>query len=172
MSGCLRRWGEAGVRLFKLFQPRFAISPIARADAAAVAAIHKAGFAHGWGETEVLDLVASAAVFGDVAATAGRRKLGGFILSRLAADEAEILTIAVDPRRRGAGLGAQLLRRNLARAKGAGAKAMFLEVDAENLPALALYRRFGFAKVGERKGYYRRPDGSGALALVLRADLS
>ena len=64
-----------------------------------------------------------------------------------------------------------LLRRNMARAGAAGARQMFLEVDGANLPAIALYRRFGFAHVGERKGYYRRPDGAPAAALIMRAPL-
>ena len=47
----------------------------------------------------------------------------------------------------------------------------FLEVDADNVPAIKLYHRFGFVKVGERAGYYRRPDGKPATALVMRRNL-
>ena len=48
---------------------------------------------------------------------------------------------------------------------------MFLEVDSENVAAIALYTRFAFSKVGARAGYYRRPDGKPATALIMRRDL-
>ena len=60
----------------------------------------------------------------------------------------------------------------LRQAANAGAQAMFLEVDEHNAPALALYRRLGFVKVGQRSGYYRRGDGSRATAVVMRKALS
>ena len=157
--------------LFSFFRPTFLVSPMTPADADAVAAIHKSGFAHPWSAREIAEMLATPANFGDVAASADRRNVGGFILSSLAADEAEILAIAVAPKHRGRGVGAMLLRRNMARAGAAGARQMFLEVDGANLPAIALYRRFGFAHVGERKGYYRRPDGAPAAALIMRAPL-
>jgi ribosomal-protein-alanine N-acetyltransferase len=95
-------------------------------------------------------------------------RLRGFVLSRLAADEAEILTIAVDAAHQGRGVGRALLSENLRQVANAGAKAMFLEVAKDNAPALALYDRFGFVKVGERAGYYRRADGTRATAVVMR----
>jgi ribosomal-protein-alanine N-acetyltransferase len=98
-------------------------------------------------------------------------RLLGFVLSRRAADEAEILTIAVDAAHQGRGVGRALLSENLRQAANAGAKAMFLEVAKENAPALALYDRFGFVKVGERTGYYRRADETRATAVVMRKSL-
>ena len=95
----------------------------------------------------------------------------GFVLSRLAADEAEILTIAVDAAYQGRGVGRALLSENLRQAANAGAKTMFLEVAKDNAPALALYDRFGFVKVGERVGYYRRADRTRAAAVVMRKSL-
>ncbi len=99
-------------------------------------------------------------------------RLRGFVLARVAADEAEILTIAVDPTVRGKGVGRALLAENLRQAARAGARAMFLEVDQDNAQALALYGRLGFVKVGERTGYYRRRDGQRATAVVMRKALS
>ena len=90
----------------------------------------------------------------------------------MAADEAEILTIAVDPTERKRGVGRELLNEHLQQAAFAGARQLFLEVDEDNAAALALYRRFGFQQVGQRAGYYRRQDGRPATALILRRDLT
>jgi ribosomal-protein-alanine N-acetyltransferase len=68
-------------------------------------------------------------------------------------------------------VGRALLSENLRQAANAGAKAMFLEVAEDNTSALALYERFGFVKVGERAGYYRRADGTRATAIVMRKAL-
>jgi ribosomal-protein-alanine N-acetyltransferase len=64
-----------------------------------------------------------------------------------------------------------LLDRHLHNLERRGIARLFLEVESGNKPALALYRRFGFVQVGERPGYYARPDGSRALALIMRRDL-
>jgi ribosomal-protein-alanine N-acetyltransferase len=97
--------------------------------------------------------------------------LVGFILSRVAADQAEILSIAVDASARGRKLGRELLRRNLQRLAGHGVASVFLEVDAANLPARRLYAGMGFEEVGRREGYYRDAQGKNSAALVLRRDL-
>ena len=89
-------------------------------------------------------------------------------MSRRAADEAEILTIAVEPKARGSGLATVLLGSHLSRLSRLGVSALFLEVDEANAPALALYRRFGFQQVGRRAAYYAKADGSRANALILK----
>ena len=98
----------------------------------------------------------------------GAASNGGLILARVAADEAEILTLAVTPQARGRGLGRRLLQTALDHARTQGAASMFLEVSPANAPALALYARAGFAPVGRRPRYY--PGGGDAL--VLRRPLS
>ena len=90
---------------------------------------------------------------------------------RLAGDEAELLTIAVDPARRGRGLGRALLEAGFSDLAATPIRRMFLEVDETNASAIALYDRFGFTRIGTRKGYYPKADGSAATALVMRADL-
>ncbi|MFV0279637.1 MAG: GNAT family N-acetyltransferase [Rhodoblastus sp.] len=95
----------------------------------------------------------------------------GFVLSRRAADEAEILTIAVAPGARGAGLATALLGNHLSRLARLGVSNLFLEVDESNRPALALYRRYGFEQVGRRPAYYAKPDGARTNALILKSIL-
>jgi ribosomal-protein-alanine N-acetyltransferase len=65
-----------------------------------------------------------------------------------------------------------LLREHLSRATLSGARTMFLEVDHANAAAIALYARLGFVEVGQREGYYRRPAGKPATALVMRKKLA
>ena len=60
---------------------------------------------------------------------------------------------------------------NLGRLAAAGTRAVFLEVDEYNQPAIKLYERAGFHEVGRRPNYYPGPDGKPATALVLRRDL-
>ncbi len=139
--------------------------------AQACARLHGQGFAHPWSPEEMATLIASSSTVGAAALDPVSGRLLGFVLSRLAADEAEILTIAVDSAHQGRGVGRALLSGNLRQAANAGAKAMFLEVAEDNAPALALYERFGFVKVGQRSGYYRRADGTRATAIVMRKSL-
>ncbi len=93
---------------------------------------------------------------------------GGFALGQVMADEAELLTIAVDPGERRRGLGRLLLGAFLADCAARGAATVFLEVDAGNAPALALYNSAGFQVAGRRRAYYHAPDGTSTDALVLR----
>lgn len=146
-----------------------AVRSLTVADARALAAIHAEGFAHGWSASEIEAMLIDRAVLGQgVGHGADGSTLDGFVLSRRAADEAEILTIAVTRAARGRGLARDLLQHHLGRLAAHGVRELFLEVDEGNAPARALYDRLGFAEVGRRAGYYRKPDGSAATALVLR----
>ena len=134
------------------------------------AALHASSFRFPWPQSDFEGLLAARTTFAEGAYAKGD-ELVGFILSRLAADEAEILTIAVKPRRRGQGIARRLMYASMARLQVAGARSWFLEVEATNAPALTLYRRFGFEQVGERKSYYRTAGGEAATALILRRSL-
>ncbi|MGH6848286.1 MAG: GNAT family N-acetyltransferase, partial [Methylocella sp.] len=97
--------------------------------------------------------------------------LAGFVLSRVAAGEAEILTMAVAPEWRRRGIASCLLAPHLAGLAATRVSRLFLEVDVENTAARALYANFGFEQVGERKAYYRTAGAPPAGALVMRRDL-
>lgn len=150
-------------RLLSRAEPK--ISEAGDRDAAAIAALHAASFQRGWGEDEFHRLLIDRAVVAH-RAMVGRRMIG-FILSRMAAGEAEILSVAIAPAWRGRGFARPLLDLHLRRLAGLGVRAVFLEVDENNAPARRLYRKAGFVEVGGRKAYYRE----GASAVVLRRDL-
>ncbi len=113
-------------------------------------------------------------VFGFAARQVGNPKAApvGFVLARLAAGEAEILTVAVARAHRRHGLGWRLMDAALRQLHADRAQALFLEVDETNLPALHLYRRMGFLQVGKRANYYEGAGDRGRTsALVMRRDL-
>ena len=145
------------------------ISEAGPQDAAAIAALHVASFQRGWGEDEVHRLLIEHNIIAHRTLAGGT--LIGFILSRLAAAEAEILSVAIAPAKRGRGLARPLLDLHLRRLAGLGARAVFLEVGENNGPACALYRKAGFHEVGRRKGYYPAGSEGVVTALVLRRDL-
>jgi ribosomal-protein-alanine N-acetyltransferase len=154
-------------RLFARGEP--VLSEASARDAAAIAVLHAASFNRGWSEDEIDHLMVDRNVLTHRAMIGGR--LRGFIMSRIAAGEAEILSVAVASAQRGKGLARQLLTLHLRRLAGLGARVVFLEVDEANTSARRLYRRAGFQEVGRREGYYAGRDGNQSTALVLRRDL-
>ncbi len=155
-------------RLFARGEP--VLSEASVRDAHSLARLHAASFRRGWSDGEFEQLLNERNVLAH-RATRGRT-LDGFILSRIAAGEAEILSVAVASSRRGQGLARALLNLHLRRLAGLGARAVFLEVDEDNTPARRLYARAGFREVGRRAGYYQHAGNNAATALVLRRDLA
>lgn len=82
----------------------------------------------------------------------------GFVAARVVADELEILNIAVEPGRRGRGIGAWLLREVLAEARRRGARSAWLEVRHSNRRALTFYHSFGFREAYRRSRFYQAPE--------------
>lgn len=154
-------------RLFARSEP--VLSEAGPRDAATIAAVHAVSFQRGWSEDEIERLLMDRSVIAH--RTTYGRNLTGFILSRMAAGEAEILSVAVAPARRGKGHARTLLNHHLRRLAGLGTRAVFLEVGKDNAPALSLYRRAGFREVGQRPGYYQHDKKGAVAALVLRRDL-
>lgn len=138
------------------------IEPAGALHAAALAAQHAAAFppADRWDAATWRTLLAQPGVFGLIAAE------GGAILAQVAADEAEILTLAVHPWARRQGLGRALLAAAEQAAATAGAGTMFLEVASGNVAARGLYAAAGYVEIGRRRRYY--PDGDDALVLQRR----
>ena len=85
--------------------------------------------------------------------------LAAFVIVSIAADQAEILTIATAKAARRQGLGRALLDEVTAQLRQQDTRELFLEVAEDNPAALALYRAAGFQPIGRRPGYYRRADG-------------
>lgn len=156
--------------LLRLTRSQPALSEAGPGDAAAFAALHAAAFRRGWSEEEFESLLLDAHVIAHRARVG--RLLAGFIISRRVAGEAEILSVAVEPARRGRGLAKKLLDLHLRRLAGLGVKAVFLEVDEDNAPARRLYARARFRDVGRRPGYYAHGSAAPSSALVLRRDLA
>lgn len=141
------------------------MSPEAAACAADLHAAAFAGAERPWSAAEIAALAAGSGAFFLLTPQA-------LLLGRIAADEAELLTLAVHPDARRKGLGRRLLREFEARAAAAGAVTAFLEVAADNAAARALYAAAGWDEAGRRRGYYRRPGARAVDAVVLRRQLT
>jgi len=153
--------------------PLIVIEPTSRAHLAVLAALHARCFPVGWPESTLADLLSLPGGFGLLATVLdnGAAQPAGFALARVAADEAELLTIGVVPEAQRRGIARRLIAACAERAAGAGAAALFLEVGETNAAARALYDGLGFQEVGRRAAYYRQPDGRHEDALVMRRDL-
>ncbi len=147
------------------------IEPAQPRDAAVMAKLHAGGFYRGWPREDFDAYLAADDHPAYVAADAKRNVVGFAMLRNTAPEEAELLTIVVDPKWRGRGVGAALLEAVLADLLMSPVKKLFLEVAEDNTPAVALYRHRGFTDIGTRKGYYPRKDGTPATALVMARNL-
>jgi len=101
-------------------------------------------------------------------AAEGAAGLVGFVVGRQAADEFELMNLAVAPEARRSGTGSRLLLQALEAARKLGARRVFLEVRVSNLAAQRFYTRHGFVPAGRRTGYYVAPRED---ALVLACAL-
>jgi [ribosomal protein S18]-alanine N-acetyltransferase len=138
-------------------------------DPMSMAAIHQACFAKAWDEAAMAQFVASPEALCLVGSTADSSgaMMGGLLIARKAADEAEILTFCVAPACRNAGLGRALLETAVKELRDAGAKQLFLEVEQRNEAALKLYRSFGAVPVGKRERYYEHGADAAIFCLAL-----
>ncbi|KAG1650047.1 Ferric uptake regulation protein [Nymphon striatum] len=139
-----------------------------------MADIHATTFKPAWTDGEFADLLNNDNIGGialvEQASNGGA--MVGFALIREAADEAEVLTIAVKPNWQKQGVGRRLMDIALSNLDLNGIETLFLEVDSNNKNATALYQRIGFEQVAIRKNYYSLEDGVKSNALVMRHKVS
>ncbi|MEP0944822.1 MAG: ribosomal protein S18-alanine N-acetyltransferase [Rhizobiaceae bacterium] len=163
--------------MFGQDRKRFVMMVAGSHDHAAIADLHRQSFPRGWSESEISNLALQSSVTLLVARTVGEPEgpVLGFNIVRHTQDEAEILSIAVDPKGRGRGLGEALMREAILRLRADRVEKLLLEVDGNNAPAVGLYNRLGFETVGNRPGYYKSSDDAEVVerstALVMRLDL-
>ena len=139
-------------------------------DAEALEAVHARAFDKSWTAPDIARLMQIMGGFALI--SEDPEGITGFILTRVIAGEAEILTLAVGPWARRQGVGRTLVEAAAAEAARRGAAALFLEVAADNPAAVGLYERTGFEQAGQRRAYYARTDAPSADALVLRRPLN
>ena len=140
------------------------------AHAAALSGIHAECFAAGWQSDDMNQILSSPGVVCRIANVDGEPT--GFIVTRQAADEAEIITLCVRPAWRRRGIARQLLEPVLKALAGNGVDRMFLEVRSDNVAAKALYSGAGFSEAGVRRDYYKLDDGSRMDALIMAKTLN
>ena len=137
---------------------------MARDDLGAVIAIEQRAYPSPWSEGIFRDCLR---VGYDAWVIEEGGTMVGYGLLSVAAGEAHLLNLCIDPERQGCGLGRRLLELLLRRAAARAARTVFLEVRPSNLRALRLYSAAGFGEIGHRKDYY--PDGAGREDAVLLA---
>lgn len=139
-------------------------------DLPQIAIIETRCFSDPWSERAFRDALSHERIYfacirDEVGGRSGASRVVGYVVAWFAGGEGEIANLAVDPDARGRGIGASLLDAALAEAARQGAAQVFLEVRSSNLRARELYESRGFAEVGRRQRYYRRPVED---AVVLR----
>jgi len=148
---------------------RLHYEPMTEADTAEVVALEESVYPHPWSRGNFLDSLANAYPAW-VLRDQGGALLGYFLLMTVV-DEAHLLNVAVSAEMQGQGLGRFLLNQAVACARGLGMASVLLEVRPSNLRALEIYRRYGFAQIGRRKGYYPAADQQREDAIVMRIAL-
>jgi ribosomal-protein-alanine N-acetyltransferase len=146
-----------------------AVEEVSATAAPLLATLHAEAFENGWSAASFEELMGMPGATAHLALDHGEP--AAFLLTRRAADEAEIITIATRPQAQRRGVAGQLLSSALSGLARRGVRQVFLEVAASNTAALGLYRAMGFLEAGRRSGYYRRKHGTED-AIVMRRELS
>jgi tRNA threonylcarbamoyladenosine biosynthesis protein TsaB len=145
------------------------IKDVSLSAAPLLASLHGEAFGNGWSATAFEELMRMPGAAAQIALDLGEPS--ALLLTRRAADEAEIITLATRPHARRRGVARQLLERQLRELGRQGVRHVFLEVASSNMAALGLYRAMGFTETGRRKGYYQMSHGAED-AIVMRREVS
>lgn len=141
------------------------LRPAAPSDLSQVVQIERACFADPWTEESFRRLITGDSAIFQVIGYPPDFAVAGYVIAFAIGEDAELLNIAVDPTFRGRGLAGQMLDALLIELGRRGVRTAFLEVRESNVAARALYGSRGFAEIGRRRNYYRRPVED---ALVMR----
>ncbi len=144
------------------------------ADCDVLSEMHASAFRRGWSGAEFEALLVQPgvrALIADWRNTFGRKTPAGFILLRIAADEAEVLSIAVVQECRRRGIARRLLEDALRQLYRERISNLHLEVEEGNAAALGLYRVMDFQPSGRRPDYYAQGSAPPRGALVMRRQL-
>jgi len=136
-----------------------------------IATLHGRLFDPPWDTDSIARLIEHPAAAAFIAQVREPKALAGFVIGQIAADEAEILSIGVAPEWQRRGIARRMVEGLVRAARRAEVKRLFLEVAADNMAAVKLYRGLGFAAVNRRKDYYRRPGSQPVDGVVLALTL-
>lgn len=149
----------------------YRVETLSPEDVECIADLHAASFDEAWTPPMIKRIMAMAGSFGLIARRVVDGGVAGFALVRKAADECELLSLAVGDDDRGNGVGAMLLDAALSSAIAVDARKFFLEVAETNDVAIRLYTSRGLKTVGRRPDYYELKSGRREAALTMRRDL-
>ena len=133
-------------------------------DATAIAEMEQNIFGDPWGKKDIFSYICSDTGMCFSALEGG--EVIAYIIGRKIPPEGEIYRIAVRADKRQRGIGYRLLSYALKTERGSGVETVFLEVRSRNLPAIALYKAYGFNEMGIRKNYYQNPSDDAVVMAV------
>jgi [ribosomal protein S18]-alanine N-acetyltransferase len=149
------------------------VRPLLPDDLPAVLALEPTLFPYDtWSEATWREELAGVPDVRDYVVAEQAGKVVGYAGLMVSIDQADVLTIGVDPASQGRGVGRALLAALIDAARQRRCADLLLEVRADNRPALRLYESYGFERIARRRGYYTGADGARLDGLVLRLRLS
>jgi [ribosomal protein S18]-alanine N-acetyltransferase len=151
-----------------LREPAELVAPMKPNDLPDVLAVEHAAYEFPWTHGNFVDALRAGHSAWTMRDTAGG--LIGYAVVMIALDEAHLLNLTVAPSCQRFGFGWRMLEAMAENARGHGARTMLLEVRPSNDAAQKMYERYGFVRIGMRRGYYPARAGRED-AIVMRVSL-